>query len=46
MSDKKIVNITVRNKIAKGDGTVFVCDNSDYRLRFDFDSDWDSRGGL
>ena len=41
MSNKKIINITVKNKRAAGDGTVLICDNSDYRLRFSFDSDWE-----
>lgn len=41
MANKKIITVTVRNKIADGCGTELVCDNSDYRIRFDLDSDWD-----
>lgn len=40
-NDKIIVNISIRDKRAYGDGTVFVCDNSDYVLHFDFDEQWD-----
>lgn len=37
------MNITVRNKIAtKTDNVVYVCDNSDYVINFDFDSEWDA----
>jgi hypothetical protein len=39
-NNKKIVNISVRDKRTFGDGTKFVCDNSDYVLRFDFDEEW------
>lgn len=42
-NEKKIVNISVRNLRATGDGTVIVCDNSDYVLHFDFDSEWDDK---
>lgn len=35
------INITVRNKIASGDGTWIVCGNSDYTVRFTLDSEWD-----
>lgn len=40
-NDKIIVNISIRDKRAYGDGTIFVCDNSDYVLHFDFDEQWD-----
>ena len=37
------MNITVRNKIAtKTDNVVYVCDNSDYVINFEFDSEWDA----
>jgi len=36
-----LLNVNVRNKIAKGDGQIVVCDNSDYIVNFDFDSEWD-----
>ena len=35
------INITVRDKIASGDGTWIVCGNSDYIVRFTLDSEWD-----
>lgn len=36
-----LLNVNVRNKIATGDGQIVVCDNSDYIVNFDFDSEWD-----
>lgn len=37
------MNITVKNKIAtKTDNVAYVCDNSDYIINFDFDSEWDA----
>lgn len=36
-----VINITVKNKIATQDKTVYVCGNSDYVANFDFDSEWD-----
>jgi hypothetical protein len=37
------INISVKNKIATAEcGSVIVCKNSDYIVKFDFDSDWDS----
>lgn len=36
------IKINVKNKIADGDGSVIVCGNSDYRVVFDFDSEWDA----
>lgn len=39
----EMMNITVRNKIAtKTDNVAYVCDNSDYVINFDFDSEWDA----
>ena len=35
------INIQVRNKIAKGDGQKIVCNNSNYHIIFDFDSEWE-----
>lgn len=38
-----MINITVRNKIAAADKSViYVCGNSDYVLKFDFDSEWNA----
>ena len=36
-----ILNVTVENKIATGDGQTVVCDNTDYVVQFDFDDEWD-----
>lgn len=35
------IKISVRNKIAAADGTLYVCGNSDFALEFDFDAEWD-----
>lgn len=35
-----IAHVTVKNKIAAGDGTVFVGGNSDYVIEFTFDEEW------
>lgn len=35
-------HVTVKNKIAVGDGTVFVGGNSDYVVEFAFDEEWDA----
>lgn len=35
------INISVKDKIARGDGTVIVCGNSDYTVSFELDSEWD-----
>lgn len=32
--------IVVKDKVATGDNTVFVCDNTDYTIKFDFDEEW------
>lgn len=34
------INITVRNKIATVDKTLYVCGNTDYEVVFDFDEEW------
>ena len=34
------MRITVKNKIATGDGAVLVCGNSDYIAEFVFDDEW------
>ena len=38
----KTINVSVQNKIAAADGTVYVCGNSDYLVEFDFDREWDA----
>ena len=35
------IKITVRDKVATGDGSRIVCGNSDYSILFDFDAEWD-----
>jgi len=35
------LNVSVANKIASADVQYVVCDNSDYVVKFTFDSDWD-----
>lgn len=37
-----IINILVENKIAEADGVIYVCGNSDFAAKFDFDSEWDA----
>lgn len=36
------LNIEVKNKIAIGDNTKIVCDNSDYIVNFNLDQEWDN----
>lgn len=36
------VNVNVKNKIATGDGSIIVCDNSDYIVNFIFDDEWEN----
>ena len=36
------ISIKIRNKVAKGEYAVIVCDNSDYTAVFDFDAEWDA----
>ena len=38
----KTINISVQNKIAAADGTVYICGNSDYLVEFSFDREWDA----
>ena len=35
------ISITVKNKVARADKVIIVCDNSDYTAVFDFDAEWD-----
>lgn len=35
------IQINIKDKVARGDGTIIICDNSDYIAHFDFDSEWD-----
>ena len=35
------ISITVKNKVARADKAIIVCDNSDYTAVFDFDAEWD-----
>ena len=37
----KSINISIQNKIAAADGTVYICGNSDYLAEFEFDREWD-----
>lgn len=37
---KKMITVTVRDKIATGDGSKIVCGNSDYIVHFDLDEEW------
>lgn len=37
------IGVTVSEKVAQSDGTVYVCDNdNNYRILFDFDAEWDA----
>ncbi len=36
------IQINIKEKVARGDGTIIVCDNSDYVAHFDFDAEWDA----
>lgn len=38
----KTINISVQNKVAMADGTIYICDNSDFLVEFDFDREWDA----
>ena len=38
----KTINISIQNKIAMADGTIYICDNSDFLVEFDFDREWDA----
>ena len=37
-----VINISVENKIAEADGTLYVCDNSDFIAKFAFDAEWEA----
>lgn len=37
-----VINISVENKIAEADGTLYVCGNSDFVAKFAFDAEWES----
>lgn len=37
-----VINISVENKIAEADGTLYVCDNSDFVVKFAFDAEWEA----
>lgn len=36
------INVSVKNKIAIADGTIYICDNSDFTVNFELDSEWDA----
>lgn len=36
-----VLEVVIRNKIATGSRDFIVCNNSDYVIKFDFDSEWD-----
>ena len=41
----RTINVMVRDKIASAVGDiVYICDNSDYIINFDFDAEWDAYG--
>lgn len=35
-----IINVTVADKVATADETIYVCDNSDFTINFVFDEEW------
>jgi len=37
----RVINITIRDKIAIADRTIYVCGNSDFVIHFDFDAEWE-----
>ena len=37
MTYEKMIQVTVRDKIATADKTVYICDNSGFAINFDFD---------
>ena len=37
-----VINISIENKIAEADGTLYVCDNSDFVAKFAFDAEWEA----
>ena len=36
------IQINIKNKVARADRAIIVCDNSDYTAVFDFDAEWDA----
>ena len=36
------IQINIKNKVARADKAIIVCDNSDYTAVFDFDAEWDA----
>lgn len=38
---KKTIKVTVRNKIATANKTLYICGNDDFVIDFDFDQEWD-----
>lgn len=36
------INVNVTNKIATGDRQTIICDNTDYVVHFNLDSEWDN----
>ena len=41
MSAENVILVTIRDKVATADKTVYVCGNSGFTVNFDFDSEWD-----
>lgn len=37
----RVIHVTIRDKIAVADTTLYVCGNSDFTLDIDFDAEWD-----
>lgn len=36
-----VIDVVIRNKIATASDERYICGNSDYLIRFDFDAEWD-----
>ncbi len=41
MGSENVIRITVREKEARADRTVYICGNSCFVVKFDFDQEWD-----
>lgn len=41
MSAENVILVTIRDKVATADKSVYVCGNSGFTVDFDFDSEWD-----
>lgn len=41
MSAENVILVTIRDKVATADKTIYVCGNSGFAVNFDFDSEWD-----